>query len=74
MPIAYQLGKDSSCLFEELIIALLDKVVVLPQIDGFVRRSIARVCPLSIPIEMNLPSCQTVSIGDDEGVELVTYC
>lgn len=35
---AYALGQDTGRFVEKLVIALLDQVVVLPQIDGIVQR------------------------------------
>lgn len=54
---AYILDKNRLCFVNELIVALLDQVVVLPQIDGLVRRGITLVRSLSMPIEVNFPGC-----------------
>lgn len=57
VPNSYKSSKNASCFLEEFVIALLDQVVVLAQINGLVGRSITLVRPLSLSIEVNLPSC-----------------
>lgn len=59
---AYILDKNRLCFVNELIVALLDQVVVLPQIDGLVRRGIALIRSLSMSIEVDFPGCQGVNI------------
>lgn len=55
--IAYKSGKNRGRFFEKLVIALLDQVVVLSQINGLVGRGITLVGSLSVTIEVNLPGC-----------------
>lgn len=59
---AYLLGKNRLCFVNELIVALLDQVVVLSQIDGLVWSGIALVRSLPMPIEVDFPGCYGISV------------